>query len=245
MSSNIQFKTQLDRAKTSTTPIFNLSEVARNIYNSIRSLGPETVRYWVKELRGIHEQLDEYLEGQFLGADFSDIVGEHIILAQPTTNNVDVKYYFKDESYKQPYPVRFTIRNKVPDGMLKMVEDASVALNKKYGETLSIFYRDQNKDNWEIVHSLAHETYNAPDVYGLNLKIELQPILLEELTNTLKEREKLSDIRLPLKESILIEPEYIKQDVEGKSIVTDQYFNKIVIAPTEVEREALEPKEIE
>ena len=208
----------------------------------MKTVGRERVRYWVKELFGIHSELDIYLEGQFLGSEWSDIVGEHIFLTEGNTNNIDIKDYFIDNSTLQPYPIRATIKYKVPDDTLKMMELGYVEVNKKYGKTLSIYYKDRDTNEWYVPHAFAHDKYNAPDVFGMKLKREMQYMLLEEFINILKEREKLSNLNNPVKENIIVENEYMTANVEGKPLIVDIYFNKIVTSPATISEEFLKPK---
>lgn len=243
--SDLEFKIKLEKAKTSGDPIYALSRVALELLADIKTGGPERMRYWVKQLYSIHKMLDDYLEGQFLTSEISDVMGEHIFLTEGNTSNVDFRDYFSDTSTLQPYPVRSSIRHKIPEDMMKMMEDGFIGVNKQQAKTMSVFFKNEDTEKWLVTHTLAHESYNAPDAFGLKLKREIQPKLFLDLQKNIKEKEKLIDMSQPVKERAIVEDMFMETTVEGKPMVTDLYLNKMVVAPKYIDNGSLEPKEIE
>lgn len=238
---DIQLKIMLNKAKSSTDPITNLNKACKNILEEVVDSSPDRMRYWINFIRNIHPLVDNYIEGQTLSTSLSDVIGEHIVNTQADTQSVDLKYYFKDDNEYQPYPVRLSIRNKIPSDQLKMIETANDNLNKNYGNIISVLFSTINPDEWTIFRYSAHDFYNTQDFVGYQLKIKLRDELLRTFKNKFNSRINLLDHFVPLKESIVITNDYISLKVEDKDMVVDMFGNKVISIPSEVSNDVLVP----
>lgn len=242
---DIELKILLNKAKSDVEPIAALNSTCKTILSEIADSSPDRMRYWINFIRRIHPLVDEYIEGQTLSSPLSDAIAEHIINTQADTQSVDLKYYFDDSSQYQPYPIRLSLRDKIPSDQLKMIEDANIGLNKSYASIMGVLFDSPSYNTWSILRYAPHDIINSQDFLGYQIRLQYRDELLKTFRDKYKSRLNLMQQYIPLQESIIITNDAITLKVEDKDMVVDLFGNKIINMPTTVSNSVLEPKMLE
>jgi len=241
MITDFEIKINLQKAKMDAKPIDALINYSDTVLKELLNSNTARIVFWTNFLRGIHPLLDKYLKTKELTKDFSDAVSEYVLSPIGETHTVDPKYYYLDNNAIQPYPVRNTYKNKIPQEQLKAIEKAYIQLNKQYGKILSVFFIEENTKLWVTNRTAAHQAYNTQDLFGLKIKIDIQDLLLKQLIERYGKLTETLDNLYPLKESIIISDDHIILKAESKYLYSDIFGNKIINMPEIVDNKALEP----
>ena len=173
--------------------IDEVKSIIDQIHEKLNDKEPPLVRSWVKQIKGLHPKIDQYIESKkaYFKNPFSEVMGTNTILYYADTSSIDIWYWGVNPKFKNsrmewfltPWPspsyIRESMRQKLPDEVVEYMMNAQHVTTKCMRRNITFDSLLTNEDGTgkqttqerPIPYNVAHGVALNNDWYHQNYRI--------------------------------------------------------------------------